>query len=123
MRRRIGAEPQPGSGRGRGDVVQDRAGFHDRRTSFRIYRTDPVQVPGKVQHDTVADRVSGDRGTATAAGDRNAELRGDVQRGGRLLDVPREGHHARHYAVVRRIGRVLGPAPGRVVNLAQPRAA
>ena len=83
----------------------------------------PVQVPGKVQHDAGADRVARDRGTAAAAGDRHAEPGGDVQRGGRLLGVPREDHHARHDAVVRRVGGVLGPAPGRVVDLAQPGAA
>jgi hypothetical protein len=42
---RIGAEPQPVPGRGRGDVVQDRAGLDDRGPRLRIDREHPVQVP------------------------------------------------------------------------------
>ena len=120
MRGRVRTEPQPVPGRGRGDVVQDRAGLDDRGARLGVDREHPVQVPGEVEHDAGADRVARGGGAAAPAGDRHADLGGDVQRGGRLLDVPGEDDHARHDAVVRRVGGVLGPPPGRVVNLAQP---
>ena len=120
VRGRVRAEPQPVPSRGRRDVVQDRAGLDDRGARLGVYREHPVQVPGEVEHDAGADRVARGRGAAAPAGDRHSGPPGDVQRGGRLLDVPREDHHARHDPVVRRVGGVLGPPPGRVVNLAQP---
>ena len=116
----VRAEPEPVTGRGRGDVVQDRAGLDDRGARLRVHREDPVHVPGEVQHDAGADGVARDGGAAAAAGERHPGPPGDVQRGGRLVGVPREGHHARQDAVVRRVGGVLGPAPGRVVHLGQP---
>ena len=88
-----------------------------------IDRQDPVQVLREVEHDTGSDGVARDGGAGPPAGDRHAGPPGDVQRGGRLVDVPGEDHHARHDPVVRRVGGVLGPAPGRVVDLGQPGAA
>ena len=123
MRGGVRAEAQPVRCRGRGDVVQDRAGLDDRGPRLGIDRQDPVQVLGEIEHDAGSDGVSGDGGPGPPAGDRHAGPPGDVQRGGRLVDVPGEDHHARHDPVVRRVGGVLGPAPGRVVDPGQPGAA
>ena len=38
---------------------------------------------------------------------------------GGLVDMPGEDHHAGHDPVVRRVGGILGPAPGRVVDPGQ----
>ena len=75
VRGRVRAEPQPVPSRGRGDVVQDRAGLDDRGARLGVHREHPVQVPGEVEHDAGADRVARGRGAAAAAGDRHAEPR------------------------------------------------
>ena len=118
---RIGAEPQPVGGRGGGDVIQGRARFGDRGAGLRVHRQHAVQVPGKVQHDTGADRVARGGRAAAPAGERHAELRRDLQSGGRLVGVPGKGDHARQHAVVGRVGGILRPAAGRVVHRGQAR--
>ena len=120
MRGRIGAEPQPVAGRGRGDVVEDGAWLHDGGPGVRIHGQHPVQVPGKVEHESGTDRVPRDGSPTAPAGDRHADPGRHPERGGRLVDVLGEGHDGRHHAVVGRVGGVLRPPASRVVHPAQP---
>ena len=78
-------------GRGRGDVVEDRAGLDDRGPRLGVDREHPVQVPGEVEHEPGADRVAGDRRPAAAAVSGTPARRAHLERRGHLVDVPREG--------------------------------
>ena len=114
---RVRPEPQPVHGGGPLQLGQDQPGLHGGGAGLRVYRDQPVQVPGEVQHQAGSDGVAGARGAAAPGGHRRAGPAGHLAGQRHLLGMPGKGHHLRHHPVVGGVGGVLGAAPGAAVHL------
>ena len=98
--------------------VEVAAGLDDGEAGHGVDVHDPVEVLRAVDDDCDIGSLSGEARAAAACGDRRAVA--PARRDGRddVVDGRRHDDPDRDLAVVRRVGRVRGPAPGVEADLA-----
>ena len=122
MRRRIGAEAQPERRALALEFVQDDPGLDGRRGGIGVDPHHLIEVAFEINHDPRADRVTGDRRTPAAWGERNSSRAGDLDRGRDLVGVAGEYDDLGYDPVVGGVAGVFGAASGGVVHRPDPGA-
>src|SRR6476620_11254414 len=116
--RRVWAESKPVLGPCRRDRVEDRARLHAGRAGIRIDSKNPVEMAGKVDHDTGADRVARYRRSGAATRNSNTETAADREDRLDLVAMAREDDRAGDDPVVGGVGGVFRPTAGGYVDVA-----